>query len=130
MMWYYYLNYKIYSLYRRKRETIPAFFSFAATVTLAQVNCMSLEILFSFFFPSFMIKDIKPYALSLLAILTILNYLILYRKKYFEDVFEHFDKHESKYKKWNMSVQLYIILSVAMLFLSVVLIDLRNHGKL
>lgn len=39
--WYYYLNYRIYSYYRR-RDNMPVFFAFLSTTTLVTLNIFSI----------------------------------------------------------------------------------------
>lgn len=131
MAWYYYLNYRIYSFYRRKRESIPAFFSFLATTTLAMINIQTVLGLYNFYH-QFLNKhtNYKWWVLGMICSLSLLNYLILYRNKYYEEVFDDFDKNGEKYKGWNLSVRLYIIFSVIALLIMLVFADLRNHGKI
>lgn len=133
MAWYYYLNYRIYSFYRRKRESIPAFFSFSATMVLLSMNIFSVVGTLGFFLRPIhdLIFSLTKYsAIYLYLAIGLFNYLILYRNKYYEEVFDDFDKHGEKYKVWNLSVKLYIILSVVALLGMLVFADLRNHGKI
>lgn len=89
-------------------------------------------IFYADFFVFYLPKDsnYKAYVLVLIAILSLLNYLVLYRNKYYEKVFADFDKHEAKYERWNKSVKAYIILSIAVLLSVLILADLRNHGRI
>jgi hypothetical protein len=129
--WYYYLNYRIYSFYRRKKENIPAFFSFLATTTLLMINIQSVIGVYNFFFKILNKEtNYKWYVIGLIAGLSVLNYLVLYRNKYYEDVFDDFDKHEQKYTRWNSSVRIYIIMSVVILVGMLIFADLRNHGRI
>lgn len=130
MTWYFYLNYRIYSFYRRKKDSMPQLFSFLATVTLVGINILSIDTLISFFFP--LVKNVvtKYHAIGLFAFLSVLNFLFLYRNKYYEEVFDDFDKQGENYKGWNLSVKLYIILSIVFLLCTLALADLRNHGRI
>lgn len=129
MTWYFYLSYRIFSFYRRKRDSMPQLFSFLATVVLIGTNILSTKALLSFIFP-LLKQSSKYYVLGLFAFLSILNYLLLYRNKYYEEVFDDFDKQGENYKGWNLSVKLYIILSIAFMLGTLALADLRNHGRI
>jgi Ca2+/H+ antiporter len=129
MNWYHYLSYRIYCFYRRKRDSTPQLFSFLATVVLIGTNILSIKILLSFIFP-LLKQTSKYYVLGLFAFLSLLNYLFLYRNKYYEEVFDDFDRHGEKYSHWNRSVSWYIVLSIAFMLGVLVLADLRNHGHL
>lgn len=128
MTWYYYLNYRIYSYYR-KRDNMPVFFSFLATTTLVTLNIFSILCVVGFFYPLTNVIN-KINMLVLYAVMAIFNYGVLYRNKYYEEVFYDFDKQGEKYKRWNLSVRLYIGISIAFLLATLAIIDLRNHGRI
>jgi predicted neutral ceramidase superfamily lipid hydrolase len=74
------------------------------------------------------IEMIKTTAIGLGIICFIINYLLLYRNKYYEEIFDYFDKYESKYKKWDLSVLLYIVLSILFALGNLVFEDGKNNG--
>ena len=127
MNWYYFLNYRIYKFYLRKKESMPAFFSFMATITLLNLNFLSVFGLLSFFYPS--MKSInKFYALIFMVILGVINYLVLYRRKYYIEVFDDFDREREDYKKWDKSVTIYIIASILFVLITLAIADYRHDG--
>jgi hypothetical protein len=133
MTWYFYLNYRIYKFYQRKNESIPAFFSFSATAVLLGFNIFSLIGLSGFVFSAvhnFIFSLNKYSVLVLFAIVGLFNYFTLYRNKFYEEVFDDFYKHEEKYEAWNLSILVYLALSVVLLLCTLVIADLRNHGRL
>ena len=133
MAWYFYLNYRIYSYYNRKRDSMPALFSFLGTMVWASINIFSILGTSGFFISSvheLIFKASKYSVLILYAVIGSFNYLFLYRNKYYEEVFEDLDKHGEKYKHWNLSVKLYIILSIVFMLGTLAIADLRNHGRI
>lgn len=128
MIWYYYLAYTIYKFYRR-RDKMPIFFSFLATTLLLTINVESIAGSIHLLRP-YLSDNSKYYALLLMIVIAIINYFLLYRNKYYEVIFDNFDLHKEKYKKWNMSTKVYITVSVLILLVTLVLADLRNHGHL
>lgn len=132
-MWYFYLNYRIYRFYERKKEGIPGFFSFSATMVLVSLNIFSIIGLGGFFLSSVhdLIVSLNKYSIIVLyAGIGMFNYLTLYKNKYYEEIFNDFDKNTEKYKPWNLSVKLYIVLSITLLLVTLVIADLRNHGRI
>jgi Ca2+/Na+ antiporter len=133
MTWYFYLNYRIYKFYERKRDSTPAFFSFSATMVLVSLNIFSIIGATGFFINpvhDLILKATKYSILILYAAIGLFNYLTLYKNKYYEEVFDDFDKQGENYKGWNLSVKLYIILSIVFLLGTLALADLRNHGRI
>jgi hypothetical protein len=112
---------------------MPQLFSFLGTMVLASFNVFSILGTSGFFISSvhdLIFKASKYSILILYAVIGSFNYLSLYRNKYYEEVFNDFDKHGEKYKGWNFSVKLYIILSIAFMLGTLVMADLRNHGRI
>ena len=62
-----------------------------------------------------------------MSFLGLINYLLLYRKKKYEDVFEEFRRNYDKYKKWNKSVLAYIIITCLLMIIVLVIAVLRNE---
>jgi hypothetical protein len=112
---------------------MPALFSFLGTMVLASFNIFSILGTCGFFISSvheLIFKASKYSVLILYAVIGSFNYLSLYRNKYYEEVFDDFDKNGEKYKHWNLSVKLYIILSIAFMLCTLAIADLRNHGHI
>lgn len=122
MTWYYYLNYLIYRYYDRKRDNMPSFFSFWATVILLACNILSILGVIGFFVPIFETSH-KLYVLLTLGILSLFNYTLLYRNNYHKEVFAKFDKAGNKYENWNRLVATYIIGSIVFLLIVLALSD-------
>ena len=127
MRWYFYLNYRIYKFYDRKGEMMPAYFSFLATTALMFINIFILLAAVNFFIPFFKLGN-KYYTIALMVVLAFLNYLILYRGKYYEEVFSDFDRAQEKYKSWKKSVPIYIISSILLLLVVLAIADYRHDG--
>lgn len=128
MNWYYFLAYFIFKYYRGK-DNLPVFFSFLSITALFCVNLQSAAGIIHFFIP-FLPNNSKYYAILLLGIIGLTNYFILYKNRYYEIVFASFDKEPNIYNKWKFSVRLYIIISIAFLIVMLILMDLKNHGKI
>jgi uncharacterized membrane protein YhfC len=129
MYWYYYLNYKIYRFYRRKKDSTPAAMAILAVTTLFFLNIFLVGSIVDLVYPFVKkIEMIKTTAIGLGIICFIINYLLLYRNKYYEEIFDYFDKYESKYKKWDLSVLLYIVLSILFALGNLVFEDGKNNG--
>lgn len=126
MNWYYYLNYRIYKFYQRKKDSTPVLASFFACIMLLGIN-ISTMLIFINFFKSLLYFESKYNALPLMLLLALLNYLLLYRKKKHIDVFHHFDRNRELYRKWDLSVTLYIIGTVAFMLVVLIIADIRNH---
>lgn len=126
MNWYYYLNYRIYKFYQRKKEDMPAFFSFWACTVLLTINISTILIIVNFFKP-LSYFDSKYNALPLMFLLALLNYLLLYRKKKHVDIFHHFDRNRELYRKWDLSVTLYIVGTIVFMLVILIIADIRNH---
>jgi len=106
MTWYYYLNYRIYKFYQRKREDMPALYSFLGSALLLYLNVFSILSIVSFFNSLILLNKLN--ALILLIVFAAFNYLVLYRRKHYMDVFDDFDKASDTYKSWNNSVPFYM----------------------
>ncbi len=131
MTWYFYLNYRIYRFYERKRDSIPGFFSFSATVVLVSFNIFSLVGLSGFFLNpvyDFIVSLTKYSIIGLYALLGLFNYLTLYRGEYYKEVFSDFDKYEDRYRSWKKSVPIYIISSIVFTLIVLAIADYRHDG--
>jgi putative copper export protein len=126
MTWYYYLNYRIYKYYQKKRDSTPAIFSFFGSALLLFMNIFSSIMIVDYFKPIFHLLS-KFYIVVLMLILAAFNYLTLYRNKRFKEIFDGFDMNRQSYQKWDLSINIYFILTI-LLFLAVLIIaDIRNH---
>lgn len=108
MTWYYYLNYRIYKFYQRKREDMPALYSFLGSALLLYLNVFSILAIVSFFRAQSLLVN-KLYVVISMIIFMAFNYFVLYRRKHYMDVFDDFDNASNKYRSWNNSVPFYII---------------------
>ena len=126
-MWYYYLNYRIYNYYERKMERMPYIYSFMGTVLLLTFNVFSIVAIISFMYPNDIINKYSTLGLSLF--IAFFNFLILYRGKYYKEVFSDFDKYEDRYKNWKNSVPIYIISSIVLLLVVLAIADYRYDGR-
>lgn len=129
MTWYYYLNYRIYKFYQKKRDSMPVLFSFLGSVLLVYMNTFSVFGLIGFYYPSTEYTN-KLYVLMVMLILAVFNYFTLYKGKRYIDVFDDFDKEIDKYKSWNKSVPIYIISSILLMLVVLLIADYRHDGHL
>ena len=132
-MWYFYLNYRIYKFYDKRRDSIPGFFSFSATMVLVSLNIFSIIGILGFIFNGvydFIIFLTKYSILVLFVLIGLLNYLILYRNKHYEEVFSAFDRMSDRYEGWKKSVPIYIIGSIVLLLVVLAIADYRYDGHL
>jgi hypothetical protein len=115
-----------------KKDSLPVFYAFLVTSTLL---CLNVFILFGgvgLFIPLVrQLVNVKV-VLTTYALISFLNYLILYRALLYKEVFEEFEHEIVRYnmKNWDMSVKLYIIISISLFLLLLVIADLKNHGHL
>jgi hypothetical protein len=128
MMWYYYLNYRIYRFYEHKNEDIPASYSFLVTTLLMTINLSSILYLAIIFQGELRIYLYKYISVIILGIVGICNFLILYRNSHYKELFNEFELFEEHYKHWNLSVKVYIILSVVFFVGVLFVADLQNQG--
>jgi hypothetical protein len=63
-------------------------------------------------------------------VLCLLNYLLLYKDKKHEDVFNSFDRSPLNFKKWDLPVRIYINCSIALFLMILIFADLINQGKI
>ena len=126
MNWYYYLTYRIYKFYQRKKDTTPVLASFFACVMLLGINISTILILVNLFKPLSYFES-KYNALPLMLLLALLNYFLLYRKKKYVDIFHHFDRNRELYRKWDLSVTLYIIGTIVFMLVVLIIADIRNN---
>lgn len=106
---------------------MPQLFSFLGASLLVYLNIFSVVGVFGFFYPIYKNTN-KFYALLLMLIIAFLNYILLYRNKYYEEVFTSFDKSKGKYKRWDKTVPIYIIGSVVLLLIVLAISDYRYDG--
>lgn len=108
---------------------MPVLYSFLATTMLVSFNIEAIAGTIHVFYPYLPVHS-KYYALILILAIGLMNYFILYRNKYYETVFNDFDLYKVNYKRWDLSVKVYIISSILILLVTLVLADLKNHGRL
>jgi uncharacterized membrane protein len=105
-------------------------YSIGGSVVLLYFNILSILAIIDFFKPFLSTEtNYKLHVIVSYAILAAFNYFVLYRKKRYIEVFDYFDEHKEKYKKWNKSVPAYIICSVIVM-LVIVAIAMYRHGTL
>ncbi len=129
MTWYYYLNYRIYKYYQKKRDSMPVLFSYLGTVLLLFMNIFSVFGLIGFYYPLKAYIN-KLHVLVLMLLLVAFNYLVLYRGKYYTEVFDRFDNESERYKSWNKFVPIYIIASVLFMLVILGIADYQHDGRL
>ena len=130
MNWYYYLNYKIYKYYKSKRDSTPVFYAFAVTVTLACLNLLTIIFAYSFIDQSIKKQINRVLGIYTMVALALVNYLLLYRNKKYEDVFNDFAISSFDYKSWDLSVKIYIGVSIALCLIVLIIADMINQGKI
>lgn len=116
-------------MFYKRRDNMPVFFSFLATTLLLTINIESIVgsiHLLHYFLPD----NSKYYALLLMIVIAIMNYFVLYRNNYHAVLFNDFDLHREKYRRWDLSIKVYITVSILLLLVTLVLADLKNHGHL
>lgn len=128
MTWYYYLHYRIYKFYQRKKDSMPQLFSLLAPSALVGLNILSVAFTLGFFYPDFGIFFNKHVCVAIFLILVLINYLVLYRGKYYEEIFADFDKYQDRYNSWKNSVPIYIISSIVLLLVVLAIADYRHDG--
>lgn len=125
---FYYLNYFIYSWYK-KRDNSPLLFSFGTPVLLLYFNFFSfvywLSILFNFKAP-FEYK----YIFGLLVLLIAFSYFALYRNNKFREVFSYYNNRQALYIKKRKFARIYIIATILFLLATLVHADIRVDGHL
>ncbi|MGB5979294.1 MAG: hypothetical protein WBG62_17910 [Cyclobacteriaceae bacterium] len=131
MMWYFYLNYRIYKFYQQKNESIPGFYSFAATVVLVSFNIFSSVGVLGFIFDAVynLIVSITKYSvIALYIIIASINYIILYKEGYYKQMFLFFEKNEEKYERWRKSILVYIISTIVFTLIVLAIADFRHNA--
>lgn len=129
MIWYYYLNYRIYKFYQRKRDSMPVLFSFLGSILLLFMNVFSFLLIVDFFKPFLFLVN-KYYVFVLMLVLAVINYFVLYRGEHYLIVFDNFDNSSDKYKSWNKYVLLYTIGSILIMLIVLGIADYRHDGHL
>jgi hypothetical protein len=130
MKWYFYLNYCVYRFYNRKKDEIPVYTAFLVPILLVMLNTATIDCVYWFIRDFWIIPQmahLRIKAVVYMSFLGLINYLLLYRKKKYEDVFEEFRRNYDRYKKWNKSVKLYIILTIVVAILVSIIADVRNQ---
>lgn len=108
---------------------MPVFFAFMATTALLMVNVQSIYFLLHLLQPKVPLVS-KYYVIPLIFGIGLTNYLALYRNRHYKTIFDNFDKERTLYKKWKLSIQLYIIVSLFLLVAVLSVADLKNHGHI
>ena len=124
-----YLNYRIYRFYKRKNDSTPEIISFFAVLTLVGLNIETTWILMDFFYPMLHYLSQRK-VLLIFAIVALIHYLILYRGKRYEEIYNEFDRDGHLYKKWDLSVSLYIVLSIVYMLIVIAVAIYRRQGYL
>ena len=131
MKWYFYLNYFIYRHYKKK-EYIPVVTALLGTCLLVYLNIFTIWVIYKFITDFWTIpqplSDYKIIIITGMAFICLINYLLLYNRKKYVKVFEEFKKNNDKYKNWDISARLYIILSISICLIVLIIADLRNHN--
>ena len=130
MKWHFYLNYCIYRFYVNRKDDIPVYSALLVSVTLISLNAVTIRGIYWFIYDFWTIPHTSHSNIKVIAFMSFLgliNYLLLYRKKKYEDVFEEFRRNYDKYKKLDKSVKLYIILTIVTTILVLVIADVRNQ---
>ena len=130
MKWYFYLNYCIYRFYVNRKDDIPVYSALLVSVTLISLNAVTIRGIYWFIYDFWTIPHMSHSNIKVIAFMSFLgliNYLLLYRKKKYEDVFEEFRRNYDKYKKWNKSVLAYIIITCLLMIIVLVIAVLRNE---
>ena len=129
MRWYFYLNYYIYRFYGRYKGEPPVFRAWSTTTFLLSLNIFTIDTTYRLITDFWIIptgfKRIESF--SFLALLGLFNYLLLYRKKRYEEIFDDFKADSDYYKKWDKSVRIYIWSSVLSLLTVLAISVWRNH---
>lgn len=129
MNWFYYLNYRIFKYYQRKKESIPTLYSILGTAMLLFMNIYSSLLLVEIFKPIPFLED-KKFVLILFMILVLLIYLILYRKSQYISIFENFDKTCEKNDVRKRYISIYIMSTIVILLALLGIADFRYDGHL
>jgi len=129
MIWYYYLNYRIYKFYQRKKDSMPVLFSFLGSLLLLFMNIFSILSIVDFF-ESFLYLGNKYYVLMPMIVLAAFNYFVLYRGGNYKIIFNTFDNSNDKYNSWNKYVSLYIVGSILLMLIILGIADYRHNGHL
>ena len=129
MIWYYYLNYRIYKFYQKKEDSMPILFSFLGTLLLLFMNLFSILLIVDFF-KSFLSLGNKYCVLVPMLVLATFNYVVLYKGGNYISIFEGFDNSSDKYKSWNRYVLIYIIGSVSLMLIVLGIAGYRHNGHL
>ncbi|MEO8886664.1 MAG: hypothetical protein ABI367_11415 [Mucilaginibacter sp.] len=113
-----------------KRDNTPVFYAFLVTVVLFYLNLFTLVAGVSFIW-----KDLKKLGtafnvITVMCVLALLNYLILYKGKKYEDIFNEFEIDSLGYKDWDFSIKIYIIVSITLCLIALIIADRINQGKL
>ena len=133
MNWYFYLNYFIFRYFDKKwgKRDNPVLTALFTTSLLVHLNIFTILggywLVTDFWTTPGLHPHYKPIIIAWLAFLVLINYLLLYRKKKYVKVFDEFKKNNDKYKHWNLSVKLYIILSIALCLIVLIIADWRNR---
>ena len=129
MIWYYYLNYRIYKFYQKKKDSMPVLYSFLGTLLLLFMNIFSILLIVDFF-KSFLSLGNKYCILVPMLILSVFNYFVLYQGGNYKSIFESFDSSKDKYRSWNKYVIIYIIGTVILMLIVLGIADYRHNGHL
>lgn len=106
---------------------MPVLFSYLGTVLLLFMNICSVFGLIGFYYP-LKAHISKLHILGLMLLLVVFNYIVLYRGKYYTEVFDRFDNESEMYKSWNKYVPIYIIASILFMLVILGIADYQHDG--
>lgn len=131
MKWYLYLNYYIYSYYRKKKDS-PVISSLLITSLLVHVNLFSIHTIYLLLTDFWKVPKLHPmfkvFVILVLSVLVFTQYFLFYYNQKHLKYFREFEINRDKYKHWNFSVKLYIFGSIALCLTTLIIVDLRNHN--
>lgn len=131
MKWYIYLNFYIYSYYK-KREQAPVISTLIITSLLLHLNIFSIYMIYMFVTDLWTIPKLHSnyivIIVTFLLFLVIINYFLIYYKQKYMSFFNEFEKNIDMYKHWNLSAKSYIFLSIGLCLITLIIADLRNHN--
>lgn len=99
--------------------------AFLVSVVLVFTNIFSVVAIVGFFYPVYE-KTNKYIVLIPMIFLGLVNYIFLYGGKYYERIFDDFEKSIDKYKSWNKSIMIYIIGSILIMLVILTVADLQT----
>ena len=127
--WWGYLNYKIYKYYIRKKDSTAFFTAWLASGGLLSLNLLSLVFAIDYIVKTEIINVENYLFFGIIFIFfgPVINYLMIYKGKRYINFFDEFEANRNLYKKWDLPINLYIIITGIFLFTILILFDIRNN---